>query len=79
MGIIIGLFVGTRSRAPTKLEIEDRVRRQKSGEKQRISEGNMEIIANHFGLGSSIYVLNARQMITERREVKNVDDVEFVN
>ena len=39
----------------------------------------MEIIANHFGLGSSIYVLNARQMITERREKKNVDDVEFVN
>ena len=79
MGIIIGPFVGTRSRAPTKLEIEDRVRRQKSGEKQRISEGNMEISANHFGLGSSIYVLNARQMITERREKKNVDDVEFVN
>ena len=61
------------------MEIEDRVRRQKSGEKQRISEGNMEIIANHFGLGSSIYVLNARQMITERQEKKNVDDVEFVN
>ena len=28
---------------------------------------------------NSIYVLNARQMITERREKKNVDDVEFVN
>ena len=56
MGIIIGLFVGTRSRAPTKLEIEDRVRRQKSGEKQRISVGNMEMTGNHFGLGGFFFL-----------------------